>query len=338
MHLRILVFLVMNFAFIIQYHAQSIENVRAEQDGKNVVVIYDILGAPYDHKFDIELFVTMDGNTFQGPLKSVSGDVGKDILGGRNKRIIWNVLEEVDELIGDQISFKVEGRMLDSRVIEMVYVEGGEFIMGSTHEYDEQPRHSVHVDDFFIGRYEVTQRQWKRVMGNNPSFFDYCDDCPVENVSWKEVNQFINELNRQTNMNYRLPTEAEWEYAAMGGNKSKNFVFSGSDKADLTAWYKRNNNQQTRKVGTKEPNELGIYDMSGNVMEWCSDWYGKTYYHNCPFKNPLGPVSGSHHVIKGGSWNTEMKYIRIANRSKSTVNSRYDDLGFRLARSVNEDE
>ena len=336
MHLRILVFLVMNFAFIIQYHAQSIENVRAEQDGKNVVVIYDILGAPYDHKFDIELFVTMDGNTFQGPLKSVSGDVGKDILGGRNKRIIWNVLEEVDELIGDQISFKVEGRMLDSRVIEMVYVEGGEFIMGSTHEYDEQPRHSVHVDDFFIGRYEVTQRQWKRVMGNNPSFFDYCDDCPVENVSWKEVNQFINELNRQTNMNYRLPTEAEWEYAARGGSATPYWwgPKMATGKANCKDCGPPWNADRPANAGSFAANPYGLYDTSGSVWEWVADCW-----HN-NFKD--APADGRAwdepdcrvRVIRGGSWREGTAYMVTSTRFRYDAGVRQAQNGFRVARSL----
>lgn len=314
--------------------AQFITNVRAEQNGKDIIVFYDVLKLPYDHVVDVTLWVAVDGKNYEGPLRSVSGDVGQDITGGRGKRITWRVLEEYEQLIGDKIVFKVEGSLYDSKVIEMVYIEGGEFTMGSYKEYDEQPLHSVYVNDFFIGKYEITQRQWKRVMGGNPSFFDYCDACPVENVSWKDVEEFIVELNRQTNMNYRLPTEAEWEYAAKGGNKSLNHLFSGSDDPDRVAWYIGNNNQHTRKVGTKLPNEIGIYDMSGNVMEWCADWYSNIYYHDCPYKNPQGPLNGSHHVIKGGSWSTTSTYLRIANRSKSTNNSRYDDLGFRLARDV----
>ena len=314
--------------------SQQIGNVHARRNGSQIVVTYDLMQVPPDYLFDVSLYVSIDGGNYEGPLKSVSGEVGNDIGGGRNKKIVWNVLEEREDLISDEVSFKVQARVYDSKVIEMVYVEGGEFIMGSFSEYDEKPLHSVYIRDFFISKYEITQRQWKRIMGYNPAFFNYCDECPVENVSFKDVERFIEELNRQTNMHYRLPTEAEWEYAARGGNQSMKYVFSGSDDADQVAWFKDNNSQHTRKPGLKKPNELGIFDMSGNVMEWTSDWYSKTYYHDAPYKNPEGPSSGSHRVIRGGSWNNSKQLIRIANRSYSTMGSRYDDLGFRLARDV----
>jgi len=314
--------------------AQNLGNIRAEQDGNQIIVKYDLLKVPTDYLFDIYLYVSIDGGEYEGPLRSVSGEVGMDIGPGINKQIIWNVLEERTSLISKNISFKVKGRAYDSKVIEMVFVEGGEFVMGSFNNYDEKPLHSVYMKDFFIGKFEVTQRQWKRITGYNPSFFNYCDECPVENISWKEVQKFIDELNLQTGYFYRLPTEAEWEYAARGGNKSNKFVFSGSDNPDLVAWFDENNSQHTRKPGTKQSNELGIFDMSGNVMEWCNDWYSKTYYHDAPYKNPEGPSAGSHRVIRGGSWNNTKKYIRCTNRSYSTMGSRYDDLGFRLAKDV----
>jgi hypothetical protein len=315
-------------------YSQQIGNVRAEQDGNNIVVFYDLMNVPVDYLFDVSLYVAIDGKDYQGPLRSVFGDVGPDIQGGRNKKITWNVLEEWNELISTSVEFKVVGRVYDAKVIEMVFVEGGEYIQGSFKEYDEKPLHSVHVNDFFIGKYEVTQRQWKRVMGNNPSFFNYCEDCPVENISWKDIDRFIQELNRLTELNYRLPTEAEWEYAARGGNKSKGFVFSGGDDADEVAWFSGNNKQHTREPGLKKPNELGIYDMSGNVMEWCSDWYKNSYYIDAPFKNPTGPNTGTHKVIRGGSWNNPKDAIRCTNRSYSVLGGHYDDLGFRLARDA----
>ncbi|HAW52635.1 MAG TPA: formylglycine-generating enzyme family protein [Flavobacteriales bacterium] len=318
--------------FFLHLSSQQIGNVRAERDGSSIVVFYDLMKVPPDYLFDVSLYVSIDGKDFEGPLKSVSGEVGNDISGGREKRIIWNVMEERESLISNNVSFKVQARVYDSKVIEMVYVEGGEFIQGSFAEYDEKPLHSVHIENFFISKYEITQRQWKRIMGYNPSFFNYCDECPVENVSWKDVERFIEELNRQTNLNYRFPSEAEWEYAARGGKNSKKYVFSGSDDPDQVAWYLDNNNQHTRKPGLKKPNELGIYDMSGNVMEWTSDWYSKTYYHDAPYKNPEGPNTGSHKVIRGGSWNNSKKQIRVTNRSYSTLGSKYDDLGIRLAR------
>ena len=313
---------------------QKIGNVRAEQDGNNILIFYDLLYVPSDHLFDIQVYVSIDGKDFEGPLRSVSGHVGSDIAGGRNRKIVWNVLEEREELRSKSVEFKVVGRIYDDKVIEMVFVEGGEYIQGSFKSRDEKPLHSVHINDFFIGKYEVTQRQWRRVMGNNPSFFNYCEECPVENVSWKDVDRFIQELNRITGMNYRLPTEAEWEYAARGGNKSMGYVFSGSDDPDQVAWYAKNNKQHTRKPGLKKPNELGIYDMSGNVMEWCFDWYTNTYYMDAPFKDPQGPSNGTHKVIRGGSWNNELDAIRCCNRAYSVLGGNYDDLGFRLARDV----
>ncbi len=320
--------------YSISASAQQIGNVRAEQDGNNILIFYDLIGTPSDHFYDVSVYMALDGKDFEGPLRSVSGHVGNDVTGGRNRKIVWNVLEEREELKSNSVEFKVIGRIYDAKVIEMVYIEGGEYIQGSHKEHDEKPLHSVHINDFFIGKYEITQRQWRRVMGNNPSFFDYCDECPVENVSWKDVQRFVEELNRLTNMNYRLPSEAEWEYAARGGNKSMGYVFSGSDNPDEVAWFSKNNKQHTRKPGLKKPNELGLYDMSGNVMEWCNDWYRNTYYNEAPFKNPDGPSNGTHKVIRGGSWNNPQDAIRNTNRSYSVLGGKYDDLGFRLARDV----
>lgn len=316
--------------------AQKIGNVRAEQDGNNINVYYDLMYAQSDQVFDVALYVAIDGNDFQGPLRSVTGQVGKDIAPGRNRKITWKVLEEREELKSNSVEFKVIARIYDAKVIEMVFVEGGEFIQGSFREHDEKPLHSVHVDDFFIGKYEITQRQWKNIMGGNPSFFDYCNECPVENVSFKDIEDFIQALNAETGANYRLPSEAEWEYAARGGNKSMGYVFSGGDDPDEVAWYSGNNKQHTRKPGLKKPNELGIFDMSGNVMEWCGDWYRNTYYTEAPFKNPQGPSSGTHKVIRGGSWNNSKDKIRSTNRAYAVQGSKYDDLGFRLARDVND--
>lgn len=324
--------------FYCSIQAQRIGNIRAEQDGTKIVVSYDLVDVPYNFMFDVDLYISIDGEEFEGPLRSVSGDVGKDIGGGRGQKIVWNVLEERESLISRDVSFKVQARVYDPKIIEMMYVEGGEFIMGSFREYDEKPLHSVYLKDFFIGRYEVTQRQWKRIMGQNPSFFNYCEECPVENVSFRDIERFIEELNRQTGLQYRLPTEAEWEYAARGGNKSMGYMFSGSDDPDQVAWYKDNNNQHTRKPGQKKPNEIGIYDMSGNVMEWCNDWYSKSYYQIAPYKNPPGAASSSHRAIRGGSWNNTKHHIRCTNRSYSTQGSKYDDLGFRLARDVDPEE
>jgi len=236
----------------------------------------------------------------------------------------------------------VEGSDIDYG-IEMVFVKGGTFQMGCTSEQsscvrNEKPVHTVTVGDFYMGKYEVTQKQWRDVMGWNPSYRSKCDDCPVENVSWNDVQEFIKKLNKKTGQHYRLPTEAEWEYAARGGNKSRGYKYSGSNSIGEVAWYDGNSSDRTHRVGTKSPNELGLYDMSGNVWEWCSDWYDKMYYEISPSINPQGPSSGKKRVLRGGSRIYVESNCSVFNRSSSKPNqcSRYipkfpdDVFGFRL--------
>lgn len=220
--------------------------------------------------------------------------------------------------------------------IEMVYVQGGSFTMGCTAEQgsdcnsDEKPAHTVRVDNFYIGKYEVTQAQWRAVMGNSPSYFKNCDQCPVESVSWDDIQEFIRKLNAQTGKRYRLPTEAEWEYAARGGNQSKGYKYAGSNNIGDVAEYDGNNNKSTRPVGGKRPNELGIYDMSGNVYEWCSDWYADNYYANSSAYNPQGASGGSSRVLRGGSWYSNARGCRVAFRNNYSPSYRHDYYGFRL--------
>ena len=217
---------------------------------------------------------------------------------------------------------------------EMVFVQGGTFQMGSTDgENDEQPVHTVRVDDFYIGKYEVTQAQWRAVMGADPPELKFkgCDNCPVESVSWNDVQTFIRKLNEKTGKRYRLPTEAEWEYAARGGKKSRGYKYAGSNDPDEVAWHNGNSGSKTHPVGRKKPNELGLYDMSGNVWEWCRDWYDKDYYKNSPGNNPKGPSSGSYRVLRGGSWYSLPQLCRVANRDWVNPWLRGVNYGFRLA-------
>ena len=214
----------------------------------------------------------------------------------------------------------------------MVFVEGGTFQMGSNDseaDSDEKPVHSVTLNDYYIGETEVTQELWEAVMGSNPSEFKGSKK-PVEIVSWNDCQKFIKKLNQLTGKNFRLPTEAEWEYAARGGNKSRGYKYSGSNNISDVAWYRDNSSCATHPVCIKSPNELGIYDMSGNVWEWCSDWYGKRYYSSSPSNNPTGPTSGSGRVYRGGSWRSNAQGCRMANRDRSTPDIRYDNLGLRL--------
>jgi formylglycine-generating enzyme required for sulfatase activity len=218
--------------------------------------------------------------------------------------------------------------------IDMVAVRGGTFTMGCTAEQgsdcedDEKPAHTVTVSDFYIGKYEVTQAQWVAVMGSNPSYFIGDNHLPVERVSWDDLQEFIRKLNTLTGKTYRLPTEAEWEFAARGGNKSAGYKYSGSNNIDNVTWYDGNRGDKTHAVGSKSPNELGIYDMSGNVYEWCSDWYGD--YSSSSQTNPKGSSSGSNRVLRGGSWYTLAQYCRVSFRSPYTPSTRNINNGFRL--------
>ncbi len=218
---------------------------------------------------------------------------------------------------------------------DMVQVEGGTFQMGSEDgEDDEKPVHEVWLDSYMIGQTEVTQELWLAVMGSNPSFFKGPDH-PVEQISWNDiVNDFLPKLNKLTGKNFRLPTEAEWEYAARGGSKSRGYKYSGSNDIDEVAWYDDNSNGTTHPVKSKAPNELGIYDMSGNVWEWCQDWYASDYYLSSVTKNPKGPTSdssGSFRVNRGGSWFNSASDCRTAYRNYNTPSSSFNDLGLRLA-------
>ena len=222
--------------------------------------------------------------------------------------------------------------------IAMVYVAGGTFLMGATSEQgsgaydDEKPAHRMIINGYYIGKYEVTQKLWKAVMDNNPSNFKG-DNLPVENVSWNDVQEFLRKLNAMTGKRYRLPTEAEWEFAARGGNNSRGHKYSGSDNIGSVAWYGNNSGNRTHVVGTKSSNELGIYDMSGNVREWCQDWYSSSYYGNSSRNNPTGPTSGASRVLRGGSWGLSARNCRVSYRGYSTPDDRYNYLGFRLALS-----
>ncbi|MBK9337056.1 MAG: formylglycine-generating enzyme family protein [Lewinellaceae bacterium] len=202
---------------------------------------------------------------------------------------------------------------------------------GSDCDGDEKPAHQVTVPDFYIGKYEVTQKQWREVMGKAPSYFKNCDDCPVEQVSWSDIQEFLQKLNAANpGKNYRLPTEAEWEYAARGGSLSGGYKYAGSNSIDEVAWYSTNSGSKTHPVGGKKANELGLHDMSGNVREWCSDWWD--YYPATAQTNPTGPGTGGHRVIRGGSWGYDALLCRVAYRSSNTPTLRDNALGFRLCR------
>lgn len=225
----------------------------------------------------------------------------------------------------------------DGISIEMVKVEGGTFMMGATPEMknswtEERPIHQVTLtNDYYIGKYEVTQSLWCALMDNNPSYFKG-DNLPVEQVSWDDCQKFINKLNDITGRKFRLPTEAEWEYAARGGKKSRGYQYSGGNKISDVAWYSSNSEHKTQPVGLKLANELGLYDMSGNVDEWCFDRFG--FYSALSQTNPLGADDGICRVYRGGSWEQTAGFCRSSDRSNyGTSKNRIYNLGFRLALS-----
>ena len=219
----------------------------------------------------------------------------------------------------------------------MVYVKGGCFDMGDifdTGASDEKPVHTVCIGDFYLGKTEVTQKQWEDVTGSNPSKFQ-CGDCPVERVSWNNVQDFIKKLNEKTGMNYRLPTEAEWEYAARSGGLKEQWAGTNDEgKIGEYTWYGFTAEGVTHAVAGKTPNAIGLYDMMGNVWEWCSDWYDKEYYETSPSKNPQGPSEGANRVIRGGGWSSKNKGLRTTDRNSFLPTSKkFSTTGFRLARS-----
>ena len=215
--------------------------------------------------------------------------------------------------------------------LELVLLPTGSFVMGSAAGYtDELPLHSVTIDNgFYMGRYEVTQTQWQQVMGTNPAYFTGAGDRPVEGVSWNDAVSFCQSLTLSTGRNVRLPTEAEWEYSCRA-TTTTDFYF-GDDANDLDdyAWYITNSQNQTHAVGGKNPNIWGLYDMHGNVWEWCSDWYSDTFYAVSPTASPIGPASGTTRVIRSGAWERGND-IRSAMRGRASPEIRHNGLGFRV--------
>ena len=231
-------------------------------------------------------------------------------------------------------SAAVETITVNGVSFNMVRVDGGTFTMGGTSEQgsdagvDEKPAHQVTLSTYSIGETEVTQALWQAVMGSNPSDFKG-DNLPVEQVSWDDCQTFISKLNTATGKRFRLPTEAEWEYAARGGSKSRGYKYSGSNTIGDVAWFHYNSGRKTHNVKTKQPNELGLYDMSGNVEEWCQDWYDS--YSSGSKTNPTGPSSGSYRVHRGACWNNYARFCRSSHRGSLPPSIRIHFLGLRLA-------
>lgn len=222
--------------------------------------------------------------------------------------------------------------LLDQISNNMVLIDSGTYEMGTrSGNNDESPAHKVDVGSFYLSKHEVTNNQWSAITGK-PLAKDACANCPVESVSWQEAEAFITKLNEYTKAHYRLPTEAEWEYAARGGKLKFNQKFSGTSKLDKYGWFYDNSSGHAHPVGRLGGNELGLFDMSGNVAEWCGDFYSGDYYRESANKNPKGPDSGKSKVFRGGSWNDNENACRVFSRGKGEVNSKAAGVGFRLAK------
>lgn len=239
-------------------------------------------------------------------------------------------LEKV-HTIGSQESEVITVELLSD--FDLIYVKGGTFDMGCTAEQgdacrdDEKPVHKVTVSSFYLAKYEVSQNQWEAIMGSNPSNFENCEGCPVEKVSWNDIQNFLHKLNEKAGKNYRLPTEAEWEFAARGGLKSRKYKYAGADDIDSVGWHTGSANR-TQAVGQKKPNELGLYDMSGNVWEWCADYKGA--YNTASATDPKGPETGSYRILRGGGWYNEFEEARITYRDATLPDNRRYCSGFRV--------
>ena len=262
-------------------------------------------------------------------------EIKKDGYGTDSKTV--SILEgQTASLSGVLTTHTITIPVKDGISIDMVRVEAGTFTMGATAEMedpygDEKPTHQVTLtNDYYMGKYEVTQALWQAVMNSDPSYFKG-DNLPVEQVSWDDCQEFLSKLNSITGKTFRLPTEAEWEYAARGGKKSRGYQYSGSNNLSDVAWYFDNSGSKTHAVGTKQPNELGIYDMSGNVDEWCQDWKGA--YSSSSQVNPTGANSGYDRVSRGGSWFIFACSCRSSCRISFAPGSRSDILGLRLVLS-----
>jgi len=269
-------------------------------------------------------------------------------------------------------SEKILRSIIEDMIGYMIIVQGGSFQMGSNDgEDDENPVHEVTVSPFMIGKYPVTQKEWQDVMGSNPSNWKD-NDLPVESISWYDAIVYCNKrsimegltpcysISGNTDPNrwgtvptsdnsiwdavscdwsangYRLPTEAEWEYAARGGNKSKGYKYSGSNELGSVAWYGDNSGSKTHSVGGKQANELGIYDMTGNIWEWCWDWYDSGYYSKSESRDPRGSGSGSYRLLRGGAWGSSAALCRVSNRGDGDPYLSVIDVGFRLCRAIND--
>ena len=319
------------FLMAFDLHAAEVKNTTFRQVGNRVQFTYDLIGDEADAEVDVTL--TIQGKSYKASDLHLEGAFGK-VRTGKGNTLWWNVLQDFPRGLNAKVAWRIEagGKVFTSPTLgaKFVLITAGTFQMG-----DSGKQHQVTISrPFYIQTTEVTQGQWKKVMGSNPSNFSGCgDDCPVEKVSWNDVQDFISKLNSMERTDkYRLPTEAQWEYAARSGGKAEEYAGTSSESSlGDYAWYSANSGSKTHSVGQKKPNGLGLYDMSGNVWEWVQDWYGN--YPSGSVTDHEGPSSGSFRVYRGGSWSNDARNCRSAARHSNDPGSRSVSLGFRLLRT-----
>lgn len=334
---QIVVCLLLSASFAVS--AQVVDSVAWHLDDDSLTITYTL-----SQQADIRVRVSIDGgHTFSDPLTTLQGDIGKNIAPGVGKTITGRHLIDIQGIEAWNIVFLVEIDdksviiWVDTVPIVMMPIEGGTFTMGltrpglATHDLEQAlPTHEVTLDDYYMARFEVTQQLWKTVMGDNPSLFSGNDSLPVDQVSWADVQIFIARLSQITGYRFHLPTEAQWEYAARGGKFSLDNIYPGTtDSLGSYVWYCGNSGNVTHPVGRKLPNELGLYDMGGNVAEWCSDWAGA--YTAQPQTNPRGPRSGDNRILRGGSINSPSWTCTVHDRGWYLPGYTFGCYGFRLA-------
>lgn len=331
--------------------AATIKNLKTGQKDNRAFAEYDLIGKPGEKETDIKVSLEVGGEKYDSNKLSLSGDFGKGVRIGRGKIIYWDLLKDMPTGFEGEIFWDLESltRIGDPESLppaaqpgrnyiepitstEFVLVPKGCFEMGdisSDTEPDERPVHEVCLESFHIGKYEITQSQWQTIMGTNPSYFRQCGkSCPVENISWSDAGRFIKKLNSKTGKTFRLPTEAEWEYAAKSGGRHKRY--SGTeDSINTFGWHEEISSGAPHPVGQKMPNLFGIHDMSGNVAEWVQDWKGE--YTAGPAKGPTGPGNGKYKVFRGGSWLDDSSNLRTTYRSELDPKARTNSIGLRLA-------
>ena len=334
----LLVALICCFPVGVSFAAQ-VKNLRAERDENEMVFTYDLKGAKGEREDTVSLSVVVAGKTYPGEKLHLEGDVGRVHIGD-GKKIRWKILNDFPAGLSEEPGWEIyagrKGFRDATTGMEFVFVKGGCFQMGDVFGgggKDELPVHEVCVNDFYLGKYEVTQGEWQKAMGNNPAVAKACGErCPVESVSWDDTGSFMRKLAQAGGKKYRLPTEAEWEFAARSGGKKEKWAGTSKERELKNyAAYVANARGNTQPVGKKRPNGLGLYDMSGNVWEWVGDVYGPAYYGKSNRDNPTGPDDGLSRVLRGGSSNEQPVDLRVTRRIKGKQGTGSANAGFRVA-------